>query len=204
MLFETQLLATSSEVIKSDGAAYKLAAKEKDKGGIDFVNTSDSKITKHKISGSMSQEIALNYIGYTDKKGKKIVGSIDERLADGDISEGIARQMKRNVIDAFGASVQSGSKVEDDNWFSWDQEVEFNKNVIPYITKVNEKLRAFDEVTSDMDLINEDGGLGPWYQSVSTDLQNMVNEGKKEGEINDYMKMIDDHIQSKKADSYLK
>lgn len=154
-LTDTVSLYDSAKQVKEDGKLWKAASKTN--GGISFVGNFNTKVTEAQLEGNMSQEMFTDFLDEANK-----------RVKDGQWSESIGREAKRNAMNAFQSSLEGETAImgiNDGGWtgFAFDE---------PMPDSVKSIYRSVNDAFQDQKLmVNEYIDAAPYYAEIEQDLK---------------------------------
>ena len=155
LLTDTVSLYDSAKQVKEDGKLWKAASKTN--GGISFVGNFNTKVTEAQLEGNMSQEMFTDFLDEANK-----------RVKDGQWSESIGREAKRNAMNAFQSSLEGETAImgiNDGGWtgFAFDE---------PMPDSVKSIYRSVNDAFQDQKLmVNEYIDAAPYYAEIEQDLK---------------------------------
>ena len=154
-LTDTVSLYDSAKQVKEDGKLWKAASKTN--GGISFVGNFNTKVTEAQLEGNMSQEMFTDFLDEANK-----------RVKDGQWSESIGREAKRNAMNAFQSSLEGETAIMGINDGGWTGAA-FDE---PMPDSVKTIYRSVNDAFQDQKLmVNEYIDAAPYYAEIEQDLK---------------------------------
>ena len=154
-LTDTVSLYDSAKQVKEDGKLWKAASKTN--GGISFVGNFNTKVTEAQLEGNMSQEMFTDFLDEANK-----------RVKDGQWSESIGREAKRNAMNAFQSSLEGETAIMGINDGGWTGAA-FDE---PMPDSVKTVYRSVNDAFQDQKLmVNEYIDAAPYYAEIEQDLK---------------------------------
>tara|TARA_R110000772_G_scaffold188617_2_gene299668 strand:- start:99 stop:1559 length:1461 start_codon:yes stop_codon:yes gene_type:complete len=154
-LADTVSLYDSAKQVKEDGKLWKAASKTN--GGISFVGNFNRKVTEAQLEGNMSQEMFTDFLDEANK-----------RVKDGQWSESIGREAKRNAMNAFQSSLEGETAIMGINDGGWTGAA-FDE---PMPDSVKTIYRSVNDAFQDQKLmVNEYIDAAPYYAEIEQDLK---------------------------------